>query len=210
MPIIIPRGLPAATFLEARVSRSRHGDGCAPGGALNLMPDKIRTETQFARCLSQGNRSVELVLARLRTHRPRRQFEHVDRFYLDAHDVLRRSRCPDRHGRPRRGHAFRERRLLEELSELMALAPRLVPRRLYICWAAQAALFAQHGVAKHQLDTKAFGVFDQRILRPDLELTAGMGLRVPVPVSRRTETRTEDLDPRSSRFWRHLARPDRD
>lgn len=70
-----------------------------------------------------------------------------------------------------------------------------VGRSLHICWAAQAALRHFHGVPKHRLPAKRFGVFDQQVLRPDAWLLRGFGDGFPVPVSRHTEVRAADLPP---------------
>jgi homoserine O-succinyltransferase len=64
---------------------------------------------------------------------------------------------------------------------------------LAICWAAMAALRHFHGVPKHVLPEKRFGVFRQRVLRPDAPLLHGFGAGFAAPVSRRAEVRAADL-----------------
>jgi homoserine O-succinyltransferase len=161
---------------------------------LNLMPDKIRTETQFARCLGGWERPVELIPAKLRTYRVRHAQGHVDRFYTDIHDVL--SDGVDAlivTGAPVETMPFESVAYWSELSTLLRRARHAAPHRLYVCWAAQAALHAAYAIPKIQLPAKAFGVFDQRVLRPDLPLMEGIGMQFPVPVSRHTTTRESDL-----------------
>ena len=69
-----------------------------------------------------------------------------------------------------------------------------------ICWGAQAAIFSHHGVGKHRLSHKAFGVFRHKNLNPaspylrgfsdDFSFRCRAGLRCgalifrPMPVSR--------------------------
>ena len=68
MSIILPPGLPAAEILrsEGYAVVERGGGGCHLRiGLLNLMPDKIRTEIQFARLLADSAVSVELLPVRL-------------------------------------------------------------------------------------------------------------------------------------------------
>ncbi|MGH9896842.1 MAG: homoserine O-acetyltransferase/O-succinyltransferase family protein, partial [bacterium] len=66
----------------------------------------------------------------------------------------------------------------------------------YICWAAQAALHHFHGVPKHRLPKKLFGVFRQRVTIPSSRLLRGFDEEFPVPVSRHTEVRAADLPAR--------------
>jgi hypothetical protein len=68
-----------------------------------------------------------------------------------------------------------------------------LPDALYICWAAQAALYHRHGVPKHGLARKMFGVFRQRVASGSSLLFRGFGDEFPVPVSRHTEVREPDL-----------------
>jgi homoserine O-succinyltransferase len=196
MPIILPEGLPATGTLrsEGRSVATAPVRGALRIALLNLMPDKIRTETQFARHLGASERPVELVLARLRTYRVRHAEMHVERFYRPVDDVV--SGGIDAlivTGAPVETMPFQGVAYWSELSEIILQAGHAVPHRLFVCWAAQAALFASFGIPKVELPAKAFGVFDQRVLRPDNGLTAGMGLRFPVPVSRHTTTRAADI-----------------
>src|SRR5581483_9450378 len=64
---------------------------------------------------------------------------------------------------------------------------------LYIGWAGQAALHRFHGVPKHRLGKKMFGVFRQRVEGGEASLLRGFGAEFPVPVSRHTEVRAADL-----------------
>ena len=51
-------------------------------GLLNLMPDKIRTETQFARLLGSSPLQIELVLVRIGQHKSKNTSEdHLLDFY---------------------------------------------------------------------------------------------------------------------------------
>jgi homoserine O-succinyltransferase len=196
MPIIIPSDLPAAAALrsEGHVVTSPRPDALRVA-LLNLMPDKVRTETQFARNLSRGERPVELVLAKLRTYQARHAQAHVERFYADIHRVL--ARGVDAlivTGAPVEILPFEAVAYWDELTDIFAQARHAVPHRLFICWAAQAALYERHGILKTGLPAKAFGVFDHRVVRPDIDLMHGMSLHVPVPVSRHTDTRITDLE----------------
>ena len=75
MPIKIPDDLPARATLEAEgVMVMREADAVRQDirpmriGLLNLMPNKIRTETQFARLLGSTPLQVELTLVKMTNH----------------------------------------------------------------------------------------------------------------------------------------------
>ncbi len=62
-----------------------------------------------------------------------------------------------------------------------------------VCWGAMAALYHFHGVAKHVLPEKAFGVFRQTVVRPHSPYLAGFSDEFAIPVSRWAEIKVEDL-----------------
>ena len=78
MPITIPDDLPARRTLEAEgVVVMREADAARQDirplqiGLLNLMPDKISTETQLARLLGATPLQIELTLVRILRRRLR-------------------------------------------------------------------------------------------------------------------------------------------
>ena len=89
MPIRIPDTLPAAETLKREgVSLLRETDATRQDirplqiGLLNLMPNKIRTETQFARLIGATPLQVELTLVRIGGHMPKNTSqEHLISFY---------------------------------------------------------------------------------------------------------------------------------
>src|SRR6478752_4370918 len=95
MPIKIPNELPARATLEAEgVMLMREADAVRQDirpmriGLLNLMPNKIRTETQFARLLGASPLQVELTLVKMTNHVPRNTpSDHILSFYRDWQDV---------------------------------------------------------------------------------------------------------------------------
>jgi homoserine O-succinyltransferase len=62
-----------------------------------------------------------------------------------------------------------------------------------ICWGAQAALHHFHGVPKHALPKKAWGVFRHRNLAPTSPYLRGFSDDFSIPVSRWTEVRAADI-----------------
>jgi homoserine O-succinyltransferase len=63
---------------------------------------------------------------------------------------------------------------------------------MYVCWGAMAALYHFHGVPKHLLREKAFGVYPQTILQASPYLN-GFSDDFAIPVSRWAEIRAADL-----------------
>ena len=91
MPIRIPNDLPARLTLEiegvmlmSEASAARQDIRPLRIGLLNLMPNKIRTETQFARLIGASPLQVELTLVKITSHSPKNTpAEHMLAFYED-------------------------------------------------------------------------------------------------------------------------------
>lgn len=68
-----------------------------------------------------------------------------------------------------------------------------MPRTLFIGWSAQAALYHRHGVPRHALVDKAFGVFKHSVRHPGAGVLRGFDGDFWVSVSRHTEVRAKDV-----------------
>src|SRR5215831_7129093 len=98
MPIKIPNELPARATLDAEgVMVMREADAVRQDiramriGLLNLMPNKIRTETQFARLIGATPLQVELTLVRIGNHKAKNTpEEHLIAFYQTWEEVAAR------------------------------------------------------------------------------------------------------------------------
>ena len=208
MPILLPEGLPAARTLreegiEVASARSARGGG-VPAlriALLNLMPDKPTAETQLARLLGAGPRRVELTLLAPRTHAPgpTTPAAHLRAFYRPWPEVGGGERFDGLvvTGAPVETLDFEAVTYWGELRRIFDQAQAQGTATLAICWAAMAALRHFHGVPKHVLPEKRFGVFRQRVLRPDAPLLHGFGAGFAAPVSRRAEVRAADLPARA-------------
>ncbi len=202
MPIKIPDDLPAARTLEAEgVTVMQEADAIRQDirpmriGLLNLMPDKISTETQIARLIGATPLQVELSLVRIGSHTPRNtSADHMGAFYRPWEEV-----SAERFdgfivtGAPVERLPFEEVSYWDELRRIFDWTQSHVHRAFNICWAGQAALHHFHGVPKHELAAKAFGVFQHRSLAPHSPLMRGFPDTFAVPVSRWTEVRRADL-----------------
>ncbi len=202
MPVILPPELPARPTLV--------GEGVevlSPGEAkrlqlrplrialLNLMPTKAKTETQIARMLGGTPFQIDLTLFVPDGYAPKTTpAGHMAAFYRRFSEI--RDRQFDGlivTGAPVETLPFEEVSYWDELTRILDWSRSHVRRSFYICWAAQAALQHFHGVPKHGLEQKLFGVFRHRVVKPDADILRGFGDGFAVPVSRHTEVRAADL-----------------
>jgi homoserine O-succinyltransferase len=203
VPIKIPDMLPARQTLEAEgVAVMNEADAVRQDirplkiGLLNLMPDKISTETQLARLLGGTPLQIELTLVRLNDHVSRNtSADHMAAFYR-SWDEVREERFDGFiiTGAPVERLDFEEVSYWAELRKILDWTQTHVHRCFTICWAAQAALYHFHGVPKFELPQKAFGVFQHRNLAPTSPYLRGFSDRFPMPVSRWSATCGESLE----------------
>ena len=203
MPIKIPNDLPARAILEEeRVpiigEREALHQEIRPlrVALLNLMPDKIRTETQMLRALGSTPLQVEVTLLRTSSYTGRNTpIAHLLAFY-DTWDEIKDQTFDALvvTGAPVEQMAFEDVLYWEELTALMDWAERRVHSSFYICWGAQAALYHHYGVPKFPLEHKIFGVYSQRVTSRGTPVTVGFDDEFLMPVSRYTEVRLADVE----------------
>jgi homoserine O-succinyltransferase/O-acetyltransferase len=202
MPIKIPDDLPASTTLSEEgvmVMTEAHAvrQDIRPMriGLLNLMPNKVRTETQIARLLGATPLQVELTLVKMTHHVARHTpSEHIISFYRDWEDV--KSERFDGFivtGAPVETLPFEHVTYWEELRRIFDWTQTHVHSCFNICWGAQAAVYHFHGMPKYQLKDKAFGVYRHRNLAPASPYLRGFSDDFSIPVSRWTEVRQADI-----------------
>ncbi len=204
MPLKVPDDLPACAILSREGVRLIEETDALRQDIralrilfVNLMPDKISTETQFARLLGNTPLQVEVVLLRMESYASKNvSRRHLLDFYRDFSDV-----CDEYFdgllvtGAPVEHLDFSSVAYWHELQRIMDWScDHILGGSLYVCWSAQAALYHRYKVAKHALREKLFGLFPHRRLRASSSLLAGFGESpFAVPVSRWTETRQSDL-----------------
>lgn len=192
MPIRIPDQLPARKTLEAEgvavmdEARSARQDiRPLQIGLLNLMPNKERTETQFARLIGATPLQVDLTLVRITEHASKNTPQkYLETFYKTWDEV--RQRKFDGFvvtGAPIAHIPFEEVRYWPEMLDIMDWTQTNVHHTMFICWGAQAALHHFHGVKRYRMDKKAFGVFRHRLVNPS-PLLRGLSDSPMIPVSR--------------------------
>jgi homoserine O-succinyltransferase len=202
MPIRIPNDLPARRTLEnegvmvmTEATAKRQDIRPLKIGLLNLMPNKIKTETQFARLIGATPLQVDLTLIKITSHTPKNtSAEHMLAFYENWEDV--KDQKFDGFivtGAPVELLDFEDVTYWPELSAIYDWTQTNVHSTMNICWGAQAALYHFHRVPKHALPKKAFGVYSHRNLKPASPYLRGFSDDFAIPVSRWTENHRADL-----------------
>ena len=202
MPIKIPNALPATEVLESEnifvmtETRAMTQD-IRPLHVLllNLMPTKIKTETQIARVLSNTPLQVELELMQMKSHVSSHvSEEHMLAFYQSFDNV--RSNKYDGMiitGAPVEDMDFEQVDYWDELCEIMEWSKTHVTSTFHICWGAQAALYYHYGIPKYKLPQRLHGVYEHTVDRKSSMLIRGADDRFWAPHSRNTGNRIEDI-----------------
>ena len=201
MSISLPAELPARRTLLAEGIEVLDRDQLRAWGRrplrvclVNLMPNKPVTETQIARLLGATSIPVELTLCLPDGYRSRStpvdHLAHYRPWSSLRHEPFHALIVT---GAPIEALPFGDVAYWPGLCAIFDWAHARSISALYICWAAQAALYHRHGIPKHQLPQKMFGVFRQRVSSGGSPLLRGFGEDFPVPVSRHTEMRGADL-----------------
>ncbi len=204
MPIRIPNNLPATGILEKErifvMTEDRaYMQDIRPLHLLilNLMPNKIATETQLLRALSNSPLQVNIDLLYTASYHPKHTAtEHLVKFYETFADV--KDRFYDGMiitGAPVELMEFEEVAYWDELCEIMDWSKTHVYSTLHICWGAQAGLYHHYGIPKYNLPAKVFGVFPHSMTyTKPVKLFRGFDDVFYVPHSRHTEVRKADIE----------------
>lgn len=203
MPLRLPDKLPAIDILKHEnifvMDESRaHTQMIRPLKIviLNLMPLKVTTETDLIRLLSNTPLQIEINFMKLHSHTPKNTpIEHMKMFYKDF-SVLSEQKWDGMivTGAPIEQMAFEDVEYWQEITGIFDWARTHVTSTLYICWAAQAALYYFYQVPKHPLEKKRFGIFPQTPLDPLLPIFRGFDDMFMMPHSRHTEVWRSDID----------------
>ena len=203
MPIKIPNSLPAAEtlnreniFLMKEARAATQDIRPLRIALLNLMPDKITTETQFARLLSNTPLQIELELLHMKSHVSKNTARgHISRFYK-TFDEVREQKFDGLviTGAPVEKLDFEAVDYWPELCQIMDWSTTHVHSTLHICWGAQAGLYHHYGIQKHDLPAKASGVFEHHLVKPQSPLVRGFDEVFYAPHSRWAGLNRADID----------------
>ncbi len=205
MPITLPESLPAYDIL-AREGVMVMSEGRAARqdirplriALLNLMPHKVRTETQFARLIGATPLQIDLHLIRMTEHQSRHTpAAHMAAFYRPFADVVT---AGDRFdgliitGAPIEHLPYEAVTYWDELRRVFDWTQTHVHSTFGVCWGGMAMANHFYGLPKHDLSAKAFGCFRHRVLVPASPYLRGFSDDVLIPVSRWTEMRQAEID----------------
>jgi homoserine O-succinyltransferase len=203
MPINIPGDLPARqilsrenVFIMDETKAMTQDIRPLRIAILNLMPEKITTETQLLRLLGNTPLQIDIELLQTATHTAKHTSqEHLLKFYKTFDDVK------GQHfdgliitGAPIEHLPFEEVDYWPELCRVMEWSKTNVFSTFHICWGAQAALYYHYGIQKHPLRQKKFGVFSHERTDKSHYLLYGFDDTFFAPHSRHTEVRRDEIE----------------
>jgi len=202
MPVNIPENLPAIEILKKenifvmnQLRANQQDIRPLRVLILNLMPIKIMTETDLIRLLSNNPLQVEIDFLKLETHVSKNTpEEHLLAFYKNFSEVKE-----DYYdgmiitGAPVELYEYEDVTYWPEISSIFDWARTHVTSTLYICWAAQAAMYHFYGVKKYPLPEKMFGVFKHIVHDKKFPLFRGFDDEFYIPHSRHTTVTREDI-----------------
>lgn len=209
MPIRIPTELPAQDillneniFVMDSAVASKQDIRPLEVGILNLMPNKIQTEAQLCRLLSNTPLQINIDLIRIENKGNRKDSSksltpqaHLDAFYVPFSDVkTKRYDGLIITGAPLALVSYEEITYWHEITEVMQWAKQNVQSTLYLCWAAHAAMYFHYGIGRELRENKLFGVFEHQVFEPLNELVRGFDPSFKAPHSRYGQVNMADYD----------------
>ncbi|HFI0446697.1 TPA: homoserine O-succinyltransferase [Streptococcus suis] len=202
MPIKIEKSLPAVDILRKEnifvmdSDRASHQD-IRPIKILilNLMPQKIVTETQLLRLLANTPLQLEVEFLYMASHESKNTHsDHLEQFYK-TFDQVKDSYFDGLivTGAPVENLPFEAVDYWSELVSVLEWSKNHVFSTLHICWGAQAGLYARYGVQKHNMNRKLSGVYRQDVVNNTNPLMRGFDDDFQSPHSRYTEVKAADI-----------------
>ena len=202
MPIKIEKSLPAVDILKKEnifvmdSDRASHQD-IRPIKILilNLMPQKIVTETQLLRLLANTPLQLEVEFLYMASHESKNTHsDHLEQFYKTFEQVK------DSYfdglivtGAPVENLPFEAVDYWSELVSVLEWSNNHVFSTLHICWGAQAGLYARYGVQKQNMNRKLSGIYRQDVVKNTNPLMRGFDDDFQSPHSRYTEVKAADI-----------------
>ncbi len=203
MPLILPDLLPAIDQLKQEnifTMGYKRADSQQIRplrlAVLNLMPLKITTETDFIRILSNSALQIQVDFMKIKSHTPKNTpIEHMMAFYRTFEEMKK-----EKYdglivtGAPLEFINYEDVTYWDELQDVFSWAHGHVTSTIYVCWAAYAALYHFYNVPKRNLPKKMFGVFNHKMLKPELPIFRGFDDEFFAPHSRHCEILREDIE----------------
>lgn len=193
MPIKIPDQLPALSILANEnifvmsQRRASHQDIRPMQVAiLNLMPNKIATEVQILRQLSNTPLQVNIEFIRIHCNESKHTPQaHLDNFYHLFDDIKHKQYDGlIITGAPLALLDYHQVTFWDKIGEVFDWAEKNVTSTMFSCWAAHAALYHHYGINRHLRGRKLSGIYTHAPLDPFEPLTRGFDESFEVPHSR--------------------------
>ena len=192
MPIRVPNKLPAIDALKQEniyVMPAHRADtqDIRPMqvAILNLMPDKITTEIQLVRLLSNSPLQVDVDLVRLQHQAKNTSEAHLDNFYRYFEDVK------DKNydgliitGAPLALKDYDDITYWPQLKDILDWADKHVTSTLFLCWSAWAAIYHHYGIKHGIREDKLSGVYEHFSWEDKAPILRGFDDTFYVPHSR--------------------------
>ncbi len=161
---------------------------------VNLMPLKEDTEIQMLRSLSNTPLQVNLMFVAPHHVSKNTPLSHLNQFYHKFEDIK------DRKfdgliitGAPVEMMDFEEVDFWDEIVSIMDWSQTHVTSTIFLCWAAQAALYHFYGMKKRILDKKISGIYTHKVHHRKTPLVRGFDDVFCAPHSRNTEISARDI-----------------
>lgn len=193
MPIKIPAELPALSVLDnenifvmSELRASTQDIRPMEVAILNLMPNKIATEIQICRQLSNTPLQINVEFVRIHANESKNTPKaHLDTFYQLFDDIKhRRFDGLIITGAPLALLDYGDVTFWDKICEVFDWADSNVTSTMFSCWAAHAALYHHHGINRKLRKQKLSGVYNHSICDPFEPLTRGFDDQFQVPHSR--------------------------
>ncbi len=193
MPIKLPKNLPAydilyneGVMIMGNEEAERQDIRPLKVALLNLMPQKIQTETQFARLIGSTPLQIEFTLISISEHKSKNTpIKHMLSFYKRFKDIkdnffdgLIITGAPIEHLK------YEEVTYWKELQSIFEWTQTNVHSTFAVCWGAMAMIKYFYNIEKKTLDEKAFGCFRHKNLEPNSPFLRGFSDDFIIPVSR--------------------------
>jgi homoserine O-succinyltransferase len=193
MPIKIPGQLPALSVLDNEnifvMSEHRAANQeirPMQVAILNLMPNKIETEVQILRMLSNTPLQINVEFVRIHKNVSKNTpKEHLDSFYCLFDDIKHKQYDGlIITGAPLALLDYQDVSYWDKICEVFDWANKNVTSTMFSCWAAHAALYHYYGLNRHLRQKKLSGVYQHYPLDSKEALTRGFDENFNVPHSR--------------------------
>jgi len=193
MPIKIPDKLPALSvlnneniFVMSENRAARQEIRPMQVALLNLMPNKIETEIQILRMLSNTPLQINIEFVRIHANESKNTpKEHLENFYCLFDDIKHKQYDGlIVTGAPLALMDYDQVNFWDKICEVFDWAEDNVTSTMFSCWAAHAALFHHYGLQRSLRKQKLSGVFTHKPNDAKEPLTRGFEDTFKVPHSR--------------------------